>query len=73
MSGAGTFVVPTLTNAGVEFDPKPTYWVAFGSFESSEVMDVSELTTPAQVSYPDGMTSAKAAFDGKSWSISYGN
>ncbi|MBO4159444.1 MULTISPECIES: hypothetical protein [Micromonospora] len=73
MSGAGTFVVPTLTNASVEFDPKPTYWVAFGSFESSEVMDVSELTTPAQVSYPAGMTSAKAVFDGKEWSISYGS
>ncbi|SCG73189.1 hypothetical protein [Micromonospora rifamycinica] len=71
MSGAGTFVVPTLTNAGVEFDPKPTYWVAFGSFESSEVMDVSELTTPAQVLYPAGMTSAKAVFDGKGWTISY--
>lgn len=73
MSGAGTFVVPTLPNAGVEFDPKPTYWVAFGSFSSSEVMDVSELTTPAQVSYPSGMTSAKAVFDGKGWTISYGN
>ncbi|MFI6759824.1 hypothetical protein ACIBF5_11885 [Micromonospora sp. NPDC050417] len=73
MSGAGTFVVPTLTNAGVEFDPKPTYWIAFGSFASSEVMDVSELTQPAQVSYPDGMTSAKAVFDGKEWSITYGN
>jgi hypothetical protein len=36
-------------------------------------MDVSELTTPAQVSYPSGMTSAKAIFDGKGWTISYGN
>lgn len=73
MSGAGTFVVPTLTNAGVEFDPKPTYWVAFGSFASSEVMDISELTTPAQVTYPDGLTSAKAVYDGKEWTITYGN
>ncbi|SCE70617.1 hypothetical protein GA0070558_103173 [Micromonospora haikouensis] len=73
MSGAGTFVVPTVPNTGVEFDPKPTYWVAFGSFASSEVMDVSELTQPAKVVYPDGMTSAKAVFDGKEWTISYGN
>ncbi|MGY3515536.1 hypothetical protein [Micromonospora haikouensis] len=73
MSGAGTFVVPTVPNTGVEFTPKPTYYVAFGSFESSEVMDVSELTQPAKVVYPDGMTSAKAVFDGKEWTISYGN
>ncbi|MDG4816262.1 MULTISPECIES: hypothetical protein [unclassified Micromonospora] len=73
MSGAGTFVVPTVPNLGVEFDPKPTYWLAFGSFASSEVMDISELTQPAKLVYPVGMTSAKAVFDGKEWNISYGN
>ncbi|MEV4664107.1 hypothetical protein AB0J85_19410 [Micromonospora echinofusca] len=32
MSGAGTFVVSTQPNAGVEFEITPTYRLAFGSY-----------------------------------------
>lgn len=72
MFGAGTFVVPTQAVTGVQFKPTPTYWIAFGSYQAGTVVDESILTCPQVLPFPDGQTDAKATFDGKSWTITYG-
>ncbi|MEU6076767.1 hypothetical protein [Micromonospora sp. NPDC047074] len=72
MSGAGTFVVSTQPNAGVEFEITPTYWLAFGSYTAGTVVSEDILTNPYQLQFPDGETSAVATFDGANWTVQYG-
>ena len=72
MSGAGTFVVSTQPDTGVEFEITPTYWLAFGSYQAGTVVSEDILTRPYQLQFPDGETSAVATFDGKNWTVQYG-
>ncbi|WP_405110212.1 DUF2087 domain-containing protein [Micromonospora sp. NBC_01405] len=72
MSGAGTFVVSTQPDTGVQFEITPTYWLAFGSYEAGTVVSEDILTRPYQLQFPDGATKAVATFDGKNWTVEYG-
>ncbi|MFI0796280.1 hypothetical protein ACH4OY_26880 [Micromonospora rubida] len=72
MSGAGTFVVATKPDTGVQFEITPTYWLAFGSYTAGTVVSEDILTKPYQLQFPDGATKAIATFDGKNWTVKYG-
>ena len=71
MAGFGTFVVATGSGQSVAFTPKPQYWIAFGKFTDSTVMDIKQLTARAQVQFEGDLTNAKAIYDGSDWTISY--
>jgi hypothetical protein len=51
MSGAGTFVVPAQPNLNYVFTPKPSFWVAAGTFTQGQVLDTEEITNEQQVTF----------------------
>ncbi|QUQ64209.1 hypothetical protein [Kutzneria sp. CA-103260] len=71
MSGFGTFVVPTGSNMNVDFSPSPLYWIAFGKYTTSTVMNIAQLTVPVRIQFKDGETAALAIYDGRNWDITY--
>lgn len=69
MSGHGTFVRPTASNTNLSFSPTPRYYVAFGDFEQSTVLDIEELTQPQEIVFEPGNFHIDATYDGRDWSI----
>lgn len=54
MSGNGTFAVTATPNYNFTFKPHPRYWVAFGTYQVGEVMDIESMTNIAEIVYdPD--------------------
>ncbi len=83
MAGRATWVVPAQPNMRVIFDTRPQYWIAFGDFQSGEVLDSSIMFSasdlgskqiyglPIQVVYPPGVFAMKATLNAdNSWDIS---
>ena len=52
MAGAPTFMCQAMPNMNVTFTPQPAYWVAFGSFTQGQALNVTEITNPAQITFP---------------------
>ncbi|QZY54863.1 protein rhiA [Crassaminicella profunda] len=53
MSGFGTFVWQTEPNANLTIQPKPQYWIAYGTFKQGEVLDIQQLmNTSLELNYP---------------------
>lgn len=70
MSGAGTFVVQAQPNMNVTFTPHPTYWVAFGNYQTGEVLDIQEINNDAQVEFPPGVYAMNAILNmDNTWTI----
>lgn len=70
MSGTGTFVVDAQPNYNETFTPHPTYWVAFGSYKTGEVLDIQSVTNTAEVSFPAGITHMYAILnEDNTWTI----
>jgi hypothetical protein len=65
MGGQGSLVVqaqPNLTYAFIA--PNPQYWITFGSFQTGQVLDVGDLSTPvAKIDFPDNVDSMTAVLD----------
>ncbi|WP_086663744.1 hypothetical protein [Lentzea kentuckyensis] len=70
MSGFGTFACPTSSNTNIGFTPTPQYWIAFGTYDKTEVMDIQQLTVPQQVKFGEGQDHLDCRYDGRDWTIS---
>jgi hypothetical protein len=44
----------------VNFIPHTEYWIAFGTYASSQVLDVTALGDAAQIGFPDGISAMDA-------------
>lgn len=70
MSGFGTFAVQAQPNLNLTFTPHPKYWITFGNFTQDEVLDIAEITNPAEVAFPPGVTSMTAILKSdNTWSV----
>jgi hypothetical protein len=63
MSGAPTVVVQGSPNMTVTFTPRPTYWVAFGTFQQGQLLDIETITQPVQVVFPPNVVSMTATLN----------
>ena len=70
MSGFGTFVVQSQPNMNLIFSPHPEYWITFGNFIQGEVMDITEVSNPAQIQFPPNIYSMTATFNpDNTWTV----
>lgn len=70
MSGKGTLVVQAQPNMNLVFTPKPKYWIAFGNYTEGEVLDLSEMTYPAEIVFPVNVYSMTAILNpDNTWTI----
>jgi hypothetical protein len=70
MSGVGTFVTQGGPNLTAIFTPSPQYWVAFGNYEAGQVLDITVINNPQQVSFQDGVYSMTAVLNyDNTWTI----
>ncbi|EIV91600.1 hypothetical protein [Frankia sp. QA3] len=56
MSGFATFVRPTQPDAGLQYTPNPSYYVALGLFRAGDVVAESQLYSPTQVTFNGSST-----------------
>ena len=69
MSGQPTFAVQAQPNMNVVFTPRTQYWVAFGTFQQGEVLDVETLNA-VQVEFPPNVTSMTATLNAdNTWTV----
>jgi rhizosphere induced protein len=70
MSGSGTFAVPAAPLFNAIFTPHPQYWIAFGDFEEGEVLDITQISSKANVVFPPNVYAMTAIYgaDGR-WTI----
>ncbi|HEX8254462.1 MAG TPA: hypothetical protein VF846_15060 [Thermoanaerobaculia bacterium] len=59
MADQTTTIVPMQPNVTLRFDPRPRYWIAFGSFTAGEVIDV-ESAGATEIVFPANVTSMSA-------------
>ncbi|MDB5040547.1 MAG: rhiA [Candidatus Eremiobacteraeota bacterium] len=70
MSGQPTFLMPAAPNTIYEFVPHTQYWIAFGTYASSQVLDVTALGDAAQIGFPDGISAMDATLNPEgTWKI----
>ncbi len=73
MSGFGTFAVDAEPNYNLVFTPHPEYWITFGTYTQGEVMNISESTNSAQISFPDNVYAMTATLNAdNTWTITQG-
>lgn len=58
VSGRPAFARPARPNLGFTFLAEPHYWVAFGPFETGQVLDYSELAMTTEIVFQPGKRSA---------------
>jgi hypothetical protein len=51
MSNAGVFAVQAQPNMNLVFTPHPEYWIAAGTFEQGQVLDIEQITNSANVGF----------------------
>ncbi len=51
MSGSGTFAVQSQPNITAMFTPHPQYWITFGDFSQGEVLDITQITSDANIDF----------------------
>jgi len=70
MGGKGTFLCGSQPNMQLMFTPKPTYWIAFGSFVEGEVLDVGKITQNAQKIQYKGVSDATVTLNAdNTWTL----
>lgn len=70
MSGAGTFVQQGELNKTLIFTPHPEYWITFGTHTQGEVMDITDISNPAQIQFPTNVYSMTATLNAdNTWTI----
>lgn len=55
MSGSTVYATQARPNQDLSFSPHPQYFIAYGNYEEGEVIDVSTIHNPLQLSYPVGI------------------
>jgi hypothetical protein len=70
MSGAGTFVKQAQPNLNLTFTPKPKYWIAFGNYETGQILNIQEVTNSAEIKFGPNLYSIRAVLNpDNSWTI----
>lgn len=70
MSGFGTFVVQAQPNWNLNFTPHPEYWITFGTYTQGQVMDISSISNPQQIEFPENVYSLTATLDSNNnWTV----
>jgi len=70
MSGSGTFVVQAQPNMNAIFTFHPEYWITFGNFKEGEVLDITQITNKAQITFPPNIYSMAAILNqDNTWTI----
>ena len=73
MSGAGVFAVNAEPNINLIFTPHPIYWITFGMFQQGEVLDITEITNSAPISFPPGVYAMTATLNAdNTWTVGQG-
>ncbi len=71
MSGAGTFAVQAQPNLNLTFTPHPAYYLAAGTFEQGEVLDIGSISNPVGIEFPPGIYSMTAQLNkDNTWTVS---
>ena len=71
MSGNGTFAVTATPNYNFTFLPHPRYWVAFGTYQVGEVVDIESMTHAIEIVYdPDVYERTVTLQSDNTWRIS---
>lgn len=71
MSGNGTFAVTATPNYNFTFLPHPRYWVAFGTYQEGEVVDIESMTNAIEIVYdPDVFERTVALQSDNTWCLS---
>lgn len=55
MSGSTVYATQARPHQNLTFSPQPQYFIAYGNYEEGEVIDVSTILNPLQLSYPAGI------------------
>lgn len=55
MSGSTVYATQARPDQNLTFSPQPQYFIAYGNYEEGEVIDVSTILNPLQLSYPAGI------------------
>jgi hypothetical protein len=70
MSGSGTFAVSAAPQDNVLFTPHPEYWVAFGTFNQGDVLDITQISNSAKIEFPPNVYAMTAIYDeAGNWTI----
>ncbi len=70
MSGFGTFAVQAQPNMNLVFTPHPQYWITFGTYTQGQVMDISAVSSAAQIQFPPNVYSMTATFNpDNTWTV----
>ncbi len=71
MSGSGVFAVTATPNYSFVFEPHPKYYIAFGTYEQGDVMDIESLTNAAEIVFDTDIYSMKAELQSdNTWKVS---
>ncbi len=60
MSGSGTFVVQAAPNVTSVFTPNPSYWVAFGNYQTGDVLSSQDTIGAVEVAFGGSLTARTA-------------
>jgi hypothetical protein len=71
MSGNPTFAIPSQPNVTVTFTPHPVYYIAYGTFEAGQVVDIAQVTCYKEVDFGDNVYTVTATLNAdNTWDIS---
>ncbi|MDP9928650.1 hypothetical protein J2X90_001603 [Variovorax paradoxus] len=57
MAGKTVYAVQARPNQNLTFSTTPKYYIAYGSYEEGDVIDVGSINNPQELSYPTGVYS----------------
>lgn len=70
MSGNGTFAMTATPNYNFVFQPHPRYWLAFGTYQVGEVMDIEAMSNIVEVEFgPDVYSKVVTLREDNTWKI----
>jgi rhizosphere induced protein len=70
MAGAPTMLVQAQPNMSYVFTPRPEYWISFGNYTTGEAIDISSMTSAAQIVFPPNIYSMTATLNANNtWTI----
>jgi hypothetical protein len=70
MSGSGTYAVQAQPNLNLTFTPHPAYYLAAGTYDQGEVLDVGAITNKLKVDFPPNTYSMTATLNiDNTWSL----
>lgn len=70
MSGSGTFAVQAQPNTTAIFTPHPQYWITFGNYVQGEVLDITTISSAANIVFPPSTYSMTAILNAdNTWTV----